>query len=229
MNKKVIGFFTVLMVIPLVCYALAGFFERYLEMMDVLYAVLKTIFVSQVLVFLFIMFCRFKIAKRIRMRLLLLSKRLCMNWWINIIAAWAFSSFVLTSYWYVFCEGLFILAIIPLFLFWMLYSVVVFRKKLRVRWLSGLKPIYFYLIASIGQLLVFVAMFIAEMIMLYGPRNEMNNYLWELWDIYSYKVPPFYWGDYFLAKGMLLLSALLAIPYLMLATCRIVRILIKKT
>lgn len=176
--KKIIGSMTFLIAITLACYAHAGMYDRYLEMMDVLFAVLKTIFVSQVLVFLLIKFCRFKIAKRIRMRLLLLSKRLCKNWWINIIAAWLLSSFVLTSYWYVFSEGLFILAIIPLFLFWLLYSVVVFRKKLRVRWLSGLKPIYFYLIASIGQLLVFVTMFIAEMIMLYGPRNEMNKYLW---------------------------------------------------
>jgi hypothetical protein len=224
--KKIIGSMTILIAITLACYAHAGMYDRYLEMMDVLYAVLKTIFVSQVLVFLLIKFCRFKIAKRIRMRLLLLSKRLCMNWWINIIAAWAFSSFVLTSYWYVFSEGLFILAIIPLFLFWLLYSVVVFRKKLRVRWLSGLKPIYFYLIASIGQLLVFVTMFIAEMIMLYGPRNEMNKYLWGVWDIYFYKAPPFYFGDYFLAKGMLLLSAFLAIPYLLLATHKIFKFLI---
>lgn len=151
--KKIIGSMTFLIAITLACYAHAGFFDRHLELVDVLYAVLKTIFVSQVVVFLLIKFCRFKIAKRIRMRLLLLSKRLCKNWWINIIAAWLLSSFVLTSYWYVFSEGLFILAIMPLLLFWMLYSVVVFRKILRVRWLSGLKAIYFYLIASIGQII----------------------------------------------------------------------------
>ena len=109
--QKIIVVLTILIAIPLASYALAGFFERYLEMMDVLYSVLKTIFVSQILVFLFVRFCRFKIAKEIRIRLLLLSKRLCKNWWINIFAAWALSSFVLTSYWYVFIEGLFILAI----------------------------------------------------------------------------------------------------------------------
>lgn len=105
---KVLGLFVVLSVIPLACYALAGMYNRYLEMMDGLFAVLKTIFVPQVLVSMPIMFFRFKIAKRIKMKLLLWSKRLRKNWWINIIAAWVLSSFVLTSYWYVFCYGLFI-------------------------------------------------------------------------------------------------------------------------
>ena len=77
--KKIIVAFAILFAIPLASYALAGFFERYLEMMDVLYSVLKTIFVSQILVFLFVRFCRFKITKRIRIRLLLLSKRFCKN------------------------------------------------------------------------------------------------------------------------------------------------------
>ena len=106
--RKVLGLFVVLSVIPLACYALAGMYDRYLEMMDGLFAVLKTIFVPQVLVSMPIMFFRFKIAKRIKMKLLLWSKRLRKNWWINIIAAWVLSSFVLTSYWYVFCYGLFI-------------------------------------------------------------------------------------------------------------------------
>lgn len=67
--KKIIGSMTFLIAITLACYVHAGFFDRYLELVDVLYAVLKTIFVSQVIVFLLIKFCRFKIAKRIRMRL----------------------------------------------------------------------------------------------------------------------------------------------------------------
>lgn len=54
--RKVLGLFVVLSVIPLACYALAGMYDRYLEMMDVLFAVLKTIFVSQVVVFLLIKF-----------------------------------------------------------------------------------------------------------------------------------------------------------------------------
>ena len=92
-------------------------------------------------------------------------------------------SFVLTSYWYVFIEGLFILEIFPLFIFWLLYMIVVFREKQRRRWLSGLKPIYFYLVASIGQLIVFAALFLTNMIMLYGPYNvsyKYDNAVWAL-------------------------------------------------
>ena len=54
--RKVLDLFVVLSVIPLACYALAGMYDRYLEMTDVLFAVLKTIFVSQVVVFLLIKF-----------------------------------------------------------------------------------------------------------------------------------------------------------------------------
>ena len=225
--QKIIVVLTILIAIPLASYALAGFFERYLEMMDILYSVLKTIFVSQILVFLFVRFCRFKITKRIRIRLLLLSKRLCKNWWINIFAAWALSSFVLTSYWYVFSEGLFILAIFPLFIFWIVYSVVVYREKLRKRWLCGLKPIYFYLIASIGQLFVFVVMFLVKMIILYGPYNKVTEYLWDLWSVFRYNAPPFDDGDYILAKGMLELSICLAIPYLLLISYKAFKLLIR--
>ena len=220
MNKKSICLLTTLLSITALCYAHAGSFDRYLEMMDVLYAVLKTIFVSQILVFLFIRFSKFKIAKRIRMRLLLLSKRLCKNWWINIFAAWALSSFVLTSYWYVFSEGLFILAIMPLLLFWMLYSVVVFRKKLRKRWLSGQKAIYFYLIVSIGQIIGLLIYFLPIIISWYIPEWHYRPNKFLLFG------PPFIGVGYILANGMLLLSALLAIPYLLLATYRILKFLI---
>ena len=225
--QKIIVFLTFLFVIPLAGFAHAGFFDRYLEMMDVLYAVLKTIFVSQILVFLFIRFSKFKITKRIRMRLLLLSKRLCKNWWINILAAWALSSFVLTAYLYVFCMGLFILAIFPLFIFGIVYFVVVYREKLRKRWLCGLKPIYFYLIASIGQLFVFVVMFLVKMINLYGPYNKVTEYLWDLWSVFHYNAPPFDDGDYILAKGMLELSICLAIPYLLLVSYKAFKLLIR--
>ena len=223
--QKIIVVLTILIAIPLASYALAGFFERYLEMMDVLYAVLKTIFVSQILVFLFIRFSKFKITKRIRMRLLLLSKRFCKNWWINIFAAWALSSFVLTSYWYVFCEGLFILGIVPLFIFWIVYIVVVFRERLRKRWLCGLKPLYFYLLASIGQLIVFAVLFLTNVIMLYGPYNKITDYLW---DVYCYRVPLGDDGGYLIAKGMFELSICLAIPYLLLVSYKAFKLLIRK-
>ena len=62
--QKIIVFLTILFAIPLAGFAHAGFFDRYLEMMDVIYAVLKTILVSQILVFLFVRFSRLKITKK---------------------------------------------------------------------------------------------------------------------------------------------------------------------
>lgn len=216
--EKSIGLVAFSMIVPLICYAYAGMYDRYIEMMYALCAVLITIFVSQLVVFLLIRFNWLNTSKKIRMRLLLFAKRLCKNWYINLLAAWALSSFVLMSYIYVFSMGLFIYAIVPFFLFWVLYLVVVFRKKMRVRWLSGLRALYFYLIASIGQILVFIVLFLANIIMLYGPINTFTNYLW---DIYCYRVPLGNDGGYILAKGIWDLSLFMAIPYLLLISCNI--------
>ena len=144
--KKSIILTSVLFSIPLVCYAFAGMFDRYLELMDVLNAVIKTIFVAQLIVYLLIVVKWGKLSKRIRMRLLFFAKGLCKNQWINLFAAWLLSSFVLTPYVDVFCVSLWILGIIPLFLFGVIYWIIVFKKKQRKRWLSGLKAIYFYII-----------------------------------------------------------------------------------
>lgn len=213
MKKIVIVLLAVL--IPVTCYAHAGFFDRYLDMMNVLYADLKAIFVSQLVVFLLIRFNWLKISKKIRMRILLFAKRLCKYWYINLLAAWALSLFVLTSYVYVFSMSLFLFAIVPLALFVFLYMVVLFRKKMRERWLSGLKALYFYLIASIGQLLVFIVLLLANVIMLYGPYNTFNDFWWVN---YSYRVPL-----YILAKGMWDLSLFMAIPYLLLISYNVIK------
>lgn len=222
--KKIIVVLTVLFAIPLAGYAHAGFFDRYLELMDVLNAVLKTIFVTQLFVYLLIVVKWGNLSKRIRMKLLFLAKGLCKNQWINLFAAWLLSSFVLTPYVDVFCVSLWILGIIPLFLFGVIYWIIVFKKKQRKRWLSGLKPIYFYLVASIGQLIVFAALFLTNMIMLYGPYNKITNYLW---DVYCYRVPFGDDGGYLIAKGMLELSICLAIPYLVLVSYKAFKLLIR--
>ena len=98
--------------IPIACFAHAGMYDGFRSMMDVLYAVLKTIFVLQLVVFVLIRFNWLKSSKIIRKRLLFLAKRLCKNWYINLFAAWVLSSFVLTPYIYVFSMAAFILAII---------------------------------------------------------------------------------------------------------------------
>jgi hypothetical protein len=181
-------------------------------MMDVLYTILKTIFVSQIAVYLLL---RLKCSKHIRLRLLFLAKRLCKNWWLNLFAAWALSSFVLTSYLYVFSSSLWLLAIIPFFLFGVIYMIIVFRKNIRERLLTSLKAINFYLIASIGQIIVFIVLVLVNVIMWYAPINDFTRYLY---DFYSYNVSFHHdiFGVYIMIKEMFILSICLSIPYLVL-------------
>lgn len=221
MMKKIgIGLFLVSMFIPLACYAHAGMYDRYIDMVACVKAVLNTIFVSQIVVYLIIRFNCLKSSRRIRMRLLLLAKRIRKNWWINLLAAWGLSSFVLTSYWYVFCLEAFIVGIIIFFLFWCFYLFVVLRKKMRRRLLSGMKAIYFYLIASIGQIIGFIVYYFAYILRWYSPYYEYTGFMW---DIFGYKP---YLGDeggYILLKGMLELAICMAISYFVLVVIKAVR------
>lgn len=223
MKKVHIGLFIALLGIAAVCYAHAGMYDRYVDMMEVLYAIIKTIFAAQLVAYLVIVVKWSKWSLRIRMKLLFLAKRLCKNQWINIFAAWALSSFVLTSYWYVFCSAFWLMGIIPLVLFWCLYLIVVLRKEARIKLLSGVKAIYLYLITSIGQGVVFVLLLSTE-ILWYIPVNEYTEPLMEFlcytYRIYSFRPPFDENGIYFIAKeGMWQLTILLAIPYLLLLTC----------
>ena len=215
MKKKIIGLLIILFVIPIVCRAYAGMFDRYLEMVACVKSVQNTIFVSQIMVYLIIRF-----TKRNRMRLLLLAKRLCKNWWINLLAAWALSSFVLTFYWDVFCLEAFILGIIIIILFWCFYLFVVLKKKMRRRLLSGMKALYFYLIASIGQIIGFSVYYIAYILKWYSPYYEYTGLLW---DLLGYKLYICDDGGYILLKGMLELAICMAIPYFVLVVIKAVR------
>ena len=217
---------SVLFSIPLVCYAFAGMFDRYLELMDVLNAVLKTIFVTQLFVYLLIVVKWGKLSKRIRMKLLFLAKGLCKNQWINLFAAWLLSSFVLTPYVDVFCVSLWILGIIPLFLFGVIYWIIVFKKKQRKRWLSGLKAIYFYIITSIGQIMGFSIYYIAYILKWYVPSNE---YCGIMWDFLGYKSYIGNEGGYILLEGMLELAICMALPYLVLVVINAVRFILSST
>lgn len=217
---------SVLFSIPLVCYAFAGMFDRYLELMDVLNAVIKTIFVAQLVVYLLIVVKWGKISKRIRMELIFLAKGLCKNQWINLFAAWLLSSFVLTPYVDVFCVSLWILGIIPLFLFGVIYWIIVFKKKQRKRWLSGLKAIYFYIITSIGQIMGFSIYYIAYILKWYVPSNE---YCGIMWDFLGYKSYIGNEGGYILLEGMLELAICMAVPYLVLVVINAVRFILSST
>lgn len=224
--KRSIILTSVLFSIPLVCYAFAGMFDRYLELMDVLNAVIKTIFVAQLVVYLLIVVKWGKISKRIRMKLIFLAKGLCKNQWINLFAAWLLSSFVLTPYVDVFCVSLWILGIIPLFLFGVIYWIIVFKKKQRKRWLSGLKAIYFYIITSIGQIMGFSIYYIAYILKWYVPSNE---YCGIMWDFLGYKSYIGNEGGYILLEGMLELAICMAVPYLVLVVINAVRFILSST
>jgi hypothetical protein len=224
--KRSIILTSVLFSIALVCYAFAGMFDRYLELMDVLNAVLKTIFVTQLFVYLLIVVKWGKLSKRIRMKLLFLAKGLCKNQWINLFAAWLLSSFVLTPYIDVFCVSLWILGIIPLFLFGVIYWIIVFKMKQRKRWLSGLKAIYFYIITSIGQIMGFSIYYIAYILKWYVPSNE---YCGIMWDFLGYKSYIGNEGGYILLEGMLELAICMAVPYLVLVVINAVRFILSST
>ena len=220
MKKKIIGLLIIIFIIPIVCHAHAGMYDRYLEKVACVKGVQNTIFVSQIVAYLLIRYNWIKSSKRIRMRLLLLAKWLCKNWWINLLAAWALSSFVLTSYLDVLCLEAFIGGIIIFFPFWCFYLFVVLRKKMRGRLLSGVKAIYFYLIASIGQIIGFGIYYFAYILMWYSPYFE---YTGSLWDFLGYKTYIGDEGGYIMLKGMLVLAICLAIPYFVLVVIKAVR------
>ena len=215
MKKIKIGLLLFLLFIPLACHAHAGMYDRHLEMVASVKGVLNTICVSQIVVYRIIRF-----TKRIRMRLLLLAKRLCKNWWINLSAVWALSSFVLTSYWDVFCLEAFILGIFIIFLFWCFYLFVVIKKKMRMKLLSGMKAIYFYFIASIGQIIGFCVYYFAYTLKWYCPYNEYTDLLWDLLGYKLYRCDD---GGYILLKWMLELAICLAIPFFWLVVIKAVR------
>ena len=98
--------------------------------------------------------------------------------------------------------------------------IVVFREKQRRRWLSGLKPIYFYIIANIGQIIGFFIFFLPTLG--YIPDNYYSRKMYCLFGF------PYIEAGSQLAEGMLLLSALLAIPYLLLVSCKAFKLLIRK-
>lgn len=220
MKYKDVELIILSLIISLECYAHAGMYDRFLDMVACVKSVLNTIFVSQIVVYLIIRF-----TKRIRMRLLLQAKMLCKNWWINNLAAWGLSSFVLTSYLVCFCMEAFIGGIIIFFLFWCFYLFVVLKKKVRRRLLSGMKAIYFYLIASIGQIIGFGVYYFAYTLKWYGPYYE---YTGSLWDLLGYKLYRCDDGGYILLKGMLELAICMAIPYFVLVVNKAVRFAIYK-
>jgi hypothetical protein len=93
------------------------------------------------------------------------------------------------------------------------------RRKL----LSGIKAIYFYLIASIGQIIGFSVYYFAYLLKWYSPYYEYTGFLW---DFLGYKTYIGDEGGYFLLKGMLELAISMAIPYFVLVFMKAIRFII---
>ncbi len=224
MMKKII-ISIVLLIFPLICLALAGMYGRYLEMVDRVDSVFRIILIFQILIFLFVTSKRFKLTKHIKMKILLAAGRLTKNGWINLIAAWILSSFVLSTYIIVFCVRLFIVALPFYVLFWILYLVLVLRKNMRIRCLSGTRAIYYYLILSIGQILGFAIYYLGLMIEWYSPWPESTALFNK---ILGFNYNPWYDAGNYLISGMFYIAKLFAIPYLLLIFNYITRMVINK-
>ena len=97
------------------------------------------------------------------------------------------------------------------------------RRKL----LSGIKAIYFYLIASIGQIIGFSVYYFAYLLKWYIPY-PYYEYTGLLWDFLGYKTYIGDEGGYILLKGMLEMAICMAIPYLVLAVMKAVKFVIHR-
>ena len=68
--------------------------------------------------------------------------------WLNMFL----SSFVLSPYMTIIGEWLWLLGALILLVFWIFYFTIVIDEDKYKRWLSGIKALYFYLIASVGEI-----------------------------------------------------------------------------
>ncbi len=211
---------------PSICMATAGFYESFLEMVDRIDSLFRIILICQIIIFLFVTSKRIKFTKHIRMKLLLAASRLTKKRWINIIAAWILSSFVLSVYVNVFCVRLWLAALPFYALFWIIYLVLVLWGNKRIKCLSGNRALYYYLVLSIGQILGFAVYYLGLIIEWYSPwpvYNIIYNKIFVVTHYYS-------WFDagYYLLSGIFYMTILFAIPWLLLLIISVIRMGINK-
>ena len=193
----------------LVAYGHAGPYDRWLNMIVNIDAIVLTILVSQIVCFLFIRRNRFK---HYRMKILLVAKRLQREWWVSPIAVWFLSSFVLAPYMIIIGEWLLLLGALILLVFWIYYFAVVISKDKYKKWLSGIKALYFYLIASVGEIvgLMLYCIFCETEWFKYLARFEDEEF-----GMITYIYPDIY-GIFYMLEDMAFSMAVLAIPYLLI-------------
>lgn len=200
---------------PLVSYGHAGSYDRLLNTIVDIDAIVLTILVTQIVCFLLI---RRDWFKHYRMKILLVAKSMQKKWWVTPIAEWFLSSFVLSPYMTIVGEWLLLLGALVLLVFWILYFTVVISKDKYKRWISGVKAFYFYLIASVGEIvgLVIYCIFCETEWFKYLARFEDEEF-----GMITYIYPNIY-GIFYMLEDMAFSVAVLAIPYLLIYGWRII-------
>lgn len=194
------GLLTVLMTVPLVCVAHAGMFDDYLRRMVSVDAVALTIAVAQIVCY------------------LLFAKKLHCNGWLRLLAAWGLSSFALSPYIVIACNWLWILGILLFLVFWLFYLFLVLYGKTRRAILTGIKPLYLLLVASIGEIIggiVYCAIYEMEWF------RSITYYTDEEYALNDCKLYPTIDGIWDLWNEMKIVFFFFAIPYVILITIRV--------
>lgn len=200
------------------CFAHAGMFDEYLEKMVSLDAVVLTIAVVQIVCFLLVRSNWFKAIKRVRMRLLLFAKKLHSDGRLRFLAAWGLSSFALSPYIVIACDWLWILGILLFLVFWFFYSSFVLRGKTRRAILTGIKPLYLLLVASIGEIIggiVYCAIYEMEWF------RSITYYTDEEYALNDCKLYPTIDGIRELWNEIKIVFFFFAIPYVILIAIRV--------
>jgi len=202
----------------LMCLAHAGMFDDYLRRMVSVDAVVLTIAVAQIVCYLLIRSNWFKAIKRVRKSLLLFAKKLHRNGWLRLLAAWGLSSFALSPYIVIACNWLWILGILLFLVFWLFYLFLVLYGKTRRAILTGIKPLYLLLVASIGEIIggiVYCTIYEMEWF------RSITYYTDEEYALSDFKLFPTIDGVWDLWNEMKIIFFFFAIPYVLLIAIRV--------
>lgn len=202
----------------LMCLAHAGMYDRYLEKMVSIDAVILTIVVAQIVCFLLIRSKWFKAINHVRMRLLLFAKKLHRNGWLRLLTAWGLSSFSLSPYIVIVCDWLWIWGILLFLIFWLCYSSFVLYGKTRRATLTGIKPLYLLLVASIGVIIGGIAYCVIYEMEWF---RSITYYTDGEYALSNFKLYPTIDGIWDLWNEMKLVFFCFAIPYVLLIAIRV--------
>jgi hypothetical protein len=206
------------------CFAHAGMADRFIERIVSIDAIILTIVVTQIISFLLLGRNWYEPAKHLRLRLLLFVKKLCSKWWLNLLTAWALSSFVISPYVVIACDWLWLLGLLLFLLFWLFYFVVVLLGYTRKLFLTGIRPLYVFLVASIGEVVAEIAYCCIYKMEWF---RSITYYTDEEYAMSDFKVYPTFEGLLYLGGDMLLVFFCFAVPYVLLIVILVIKRQIK--